>query len=195
MNIVSVWINGVEYNLKGNEKEEYLHRVASYVDKKLKNIMDNNSKLSTSSAAILTAVNAVDDMLKFQDSNQQLLNKLSLIEENEKKHINNIEDLKSRILELENLVQELQEKSQLKEYQEILKNKEIILSSVEKEKDELKGSCKRYLEENNNLKLKCKEYRFELQSSKYKVLDLQHKLIETEVKLAKEKKINNPLVK
>ncbi|GAA0718343.1 cell division protein ZapA [Clostridium malenominatum] len=195
MNIVSVWINGVEYNLKGNEKEEYLHRVASYVDKKLKNIMDNNSKLSTSSAAILTAVNAVDDMLKFQDSNQQLLNKLSLIEENEKKHINNIEDLKSRILELENLVQELQEKSQLKEYQEILKNKEIILSSVEKEKDELKGSCKKYLEENNNLKLKCKEYRFELQSSKYKVLDLQHKLIETEVKLAKEKKINNPLVK
>ena len=66
MNIVTIKINGNEYNLKGDEREEYLHMVASYVDKKIKNIMGNNEKLSTSSAAILTALNLGDDMFKSQ---------------------------------------------------------------------------------------------------------------------------------
>ena len=34
VNIVVVRINEVEYNLKGNEKREYLHGVTSHVDKK-----------------------------------------------------------------------------------------------------------------------------------------------------------------
>ena len=45
MNIVTIKINGIEYNLKGNEREEYLHMVGSYVDKKIKNIMSNNEKI------------------------------------------------------------------------------------------------------------------------------------------------------
>ncbi|WP_315117480.1 cell division protein ZapA [uncultured Clostridium sp.] len=195
MNIVAVRINGVEYNLKGNEKEEYLHRVAAYVDKKLKNITDNNSKLSTASAAILTAVNAVDDMLKKEEENQQLKNKLNYMEEHERNYVSEIEDLKKKVSELEKYVEELKEKNQLEEYEEVLKSKEAILSNAEKEKSELRDNCKKYLEENNKLKLECKEYRFKMQSSKYKILDLQHKLIETEVKLAKEKKMNNPMIK
>ncbi|MCS4522060.1 cell division protein ZapA [Clostridium botulinum] len=34
MNIITVKINGVEYNLKGEEQEDYLHKVARYVDKR-----------------------------------------------------------------------------------------------------------------------------------------------------------------
>ena len=40
MNVITVKINGLEYNLKGEESEEYLHKVAIYADKKIKGILD-----------------------------------------------------------------------------------------------------------------------------------------------------------
>ena len=57
MNTVTVIINDVEYNLRGKEDEKYLLDVAAYVDTKIKEISGTNKKLSTSSAAVLTAVN------------------------------------------------------------------------------------------------------------------------------------------
>ena len=84
MNVVTIKINGNEYNLKGEEKEEYLHMVASYVDKKIKNIMGNNEKLSTSSAAILTALNLGDDMFKSRSLCKELSNKSESLEKHDK---------------------------------------------------------------------------------------------------------------
>mgnify|MGYP000945613319 FL=1 len=66
MNVVSVRINGVEYNLKGEEQEEYLLKAAGYVDKKIKAVMEKNCMLNTSSAAVLSALNIVDDLFKSQ---------------------------------------------------------------------------------------------------------------------------------
>ncbi|PRR76831.1 Cell division protein ZapA [Clostridium liquoris] len=194
MNIVTVRINGVEYNLKGNEKEEYLHKVASYVDKKVKNIMDNNSKLSTSSTAILTAINAVDDMLKKEEEIQQLLDKIKNMEEKEKDFISELEKLNNRINELEGYNEVLKSNTQANKFEEALKEKEIEVETVKKERDMLQQTCKEHLEENNILKSKCKEFKFQVQSSKYKIMDLQHKLIETQVQLVKEKKRNNPML-
>lgn len=194
MNIVTVRINGVEYNLKGNEKEEYLHKVASYVDKKVKNIMDNNSKLSTSSTAILTAINAVDDMLKKEEEIQQLLDKIKNMEEREKDFISELEKLNNRVNELEGYNEVLKSNTQANKFEEALKEKEIEVETVTKERDMLQQTCKKHLEENNILKSECKEFKFQVQSSKYKIMDLQHKLIETQVQLVKEKKQNNPIL-
>lgn len=194
MNIVTVRINGVEYNLKGNEKEEYLHKVASYVDKKLKNITDNNSKLSTSSAAILTAINAVDDMLKKDEEIQQLLDKINKMEEKENNLISKMKELNSKAIQLESYNEELKKKTQSSQHEEPLKAKEAELNAITKERDILQEACKKYLQENNVLKSECKEYKFQVQSAKYKIMDLQHRLIETQVQLAKEKKQNNPML-
>jgi Uncharacterized protein conserved in bacteria len=72
MNLITVKINGAEYNLKGEENEEYLHKIAHYVDKKLKNIMGNNPKLSTTSAAVLTAINCIDELYKCDKAYSEL---------------------------------------------------------------------------------------------------------------------------
>lgn len=64
MNTVTVIINDVEYNLRGKEDEKYLLDVAAYVDTKIKEISGTNKKLSTSSAAVLTAVNIADELFK-----------------------------------------------------------------------------------------------------------------------------------
>lgn len=76
MNVVTVEINGTEYSLRGEESEEYLYMVANYVDKKMKETIENKQGLSVSSAAVLTAVNAADEMYKVQKINQELKEQL-----------------------------------------------------------------------------------------------------------------------
>lgn len=194
MNIVTVKINGIEYNLKGDEREEYLHKVAGYVDKKVKNILENNRKLSTSSAAILSAVNVVDDMFKKQREYEELVDKLSQMEKVQNSYMEQMEVLKKQLNHMEQYNTELQLK---------LKNNvsnqqvEQLQQSVQKLTEELEitqETAQRHIKENSVLKSENKEFKFQLQSAKYKIIDLQHKLVENQINLAKEKKQKHPFL-
>lgn len=66
-NRVKVIINNTEYTLVSNEKPEYVQRVAILVDKKIREIHNNNSHLSTAMLSMLAAINISDDCLKFED--------------------------------------------------------------------------------------------------------------------------------
>lgn len=63
-NRVYVRIGGIEYALVGAEPDEYIQKVALYVDKKMNEITKKNSKLSTSMVAVLTSLNIADDFFK-----------------------------------------------------------------------------------------------------------------------------------
>lgn len=171
MTVVTVKINEIEYNLKGEENEEYLHKVARYVDKKIKNIKENNPKLSTTSAGVLTAINAIDEMMKSEERNKKVQDEnLKLKEE--------IEKLKAKMSNTDS------EKSQ----------KEIV--KLNEELDIIQKTAKEYMQEIKTIKATNKELKFQLQTSKYKVLDLQNKLLENQIDLAKIKKQSeNPLLK
>lgn len=67
-NKVELRIAGKDYTIVGTEPEEYIHRVGLYVDKKMSEIMKTSNKLSTSLAAVLTAINIGDDFFKCRDS-------------------------------------------------------------------------------------------------------------------------------
>lgn len=69
-NKVEVRISGKNYTLVGVESEEYMHKVALYIDKKMNEIMRSNSQLSTSMSAILTAINVADDYFKSNNSDE-----------------------------------------------------------------------------------------------------------------------------
>ena len=191
MNIITVKINGVEYNLKGEEQEDYLHRVARYVDKKITEILENNPKLSTSSASILTAINAVDDGLKKQEQIENLqleIDKFKKIQHHQNLKVEEIRKLlekeKEKSLE-ENLQVKVVDDSR-KEDKEKLEKLQVQMALMEK-------TAKKYMEENNKIKIQNKELKFQLQSSKYKILDLEKKLMDSQLNLAKEKKKLNPL--
>lgn len=66
-----VKIAGKEYTIVGLESEEYIHRVAIYVDKKM-NEINKHCNLSTLMQAVLTAINLGDICLKQQDEIVQL---------------------------------------------------------------------------------------------------------------------------
>ena len=194
MNIVTIKINGIEYNLKGEEREEYLHMVASHVDKKIKNIMSNNEKLSTSSAAILTALNLGDDMFKSHSLSKELSNKVESLENRDKELTNQLESLKKQLSHMEAYNEELLNKCKNIENSEYVKTLEQENAKMQRELEIMQDSTKNCIEENKKIKVENKEMKFQIQSSKYKIIDLQNKLIEYQISLAKQKKINNPLL-
>ena len=59
---VTVNINGMSYNLKGDKDEKYLLGVANFVDGKIKELMSKNATLSANAATVLAAVNIADEL-------------------------------------------------------------------------------------------------------------------------------------
>ena len=194
MNIVTIKINGIEYNLKGDEREEYLHMVASYVDKKIKNIMDNNEKLSTSSAAILTALNLGDDMFKSRSLCKELTAKGEELNRHDEELTGQLEDLKKQLNHMEDYNQELINKCKNVEKTEYVKTLEQENIDMQHQLEVMKESNKTSVEVNEKINMENKDIKFKLQSYKYKIIDSQNKLIEYQISLAKQKKINNPLL-
>lgn len=194
MNVITVNINGMEYNLRGEENEEYLHKVARQVDKKLKHILSSNSKLSVSSAAVLTALNSVDDMFKCDLAYSELEAEVEKLSTSNKSKSEELETLRKQLKYLEQYNSELQSKLKNMSNEDHLKEKNEVIENLNKELKITEESAKTYLNERNSLKSENKEIKFQLQSYKYKTMDLQNKLIEKGIELAKVKKTKNPLI-
>lgn len=62
-----VKICGKEYVMAGFESEEYIHRVAIYVDRKMTELKSQYVNLNPNTLSVLTAINVADDLLKLQD--------------------------------------------------------------------------------------------------------------------------------
>ena len=70
MQPVKVRILDHDYLIKSDGDEEQLHRIAEYVNEKLKEVQDNTAGLSVKKAAILAALKIASDyfqLLKEQD--------------------------------------------------------------------------------------------------------------------------------
>lgn len=61
-------IAGKDYTLVGVESDEYIQKVGLYIDKKMNEILMRNNRLSTSLAAVLTALNVADDFFKSREN-------------------------------------------------------------------------------------------------------------------------------
>lgn len=73
-NKVVIRIAGNDYTLVGVESDEYMQKIGLYIDKKMNEIMFRNNRLSTSLAAVLTALNVADDYFKCRE-NEDLMSK------------------------------------------------------------------------------------------------------------------------
>lgn len=80
-----VRISGREYTLTGYETEEYMQKVASYVDKKMNEIRQKCFNLDSSMIAVLTAVNIADENLKLYERIEDLESDLSSLKEQQMK--------------------------------------------------------------------------------------------------------------
>jgi cell division protein ZapA len=67
-NATTVEIFGREYKIRGVADEQYIQKVAAYVDKKMKEVTQGSSLPSQDRLAILTALNIADEL--FQERKQ-----------------------------------------------------------------------------------------------------------------------------
>ena len=78
-------ICGKEYTMAGFESEEYIHRVAIYVDRKMAELKGQYVNLNTNTLSVLTALNVADDLLKLQDQFDALIKEHEALGEEIKK--------------------------------------------------------------------------------------------------------------
>ncbi|HHU49728.1 MAG: cell division protein ZapA [Caldicoprobacterales bacterium] len=77
----TVRIAGRDYTIRGTESEEYIHRVAIHVNRKMEEVINAQPGLSTAMAAVLTALNLGDEVLKLKDEIQSLQTRINELEE------------------------------------------------------------------------------------------------------------------
>jgi len=71
----TVRIAGKEYTIASYDSEEYVNRVANYVDRKMSELA-LATRLPAAQLAVLAAVNATDDMMKSREEIRRLRTEL-----------------------------------------------------------------------------------------------------------------------
>jgi cell division protein ZapA len=105
---VEVKINGKDYTVIGVESEEYIQKVALYIDKKMNEITNLNNRLSTSMAAVLTAINVADDYFKTLEALDNLRNQIQQYIQELDEATSELEKYKKENEELKETIQQLQ---------------------------------------------------------------------------------------
>lgn len=131
---IEVKIAGMNYVLKTDEDEEYIMKIANYINKKMSEVVANEPQLSTSLSAMLTALLVADEYFKHLLECDENLSKMAA--ENEK-YQKEVEEYKERLKEAEEKL--------LKQSQEIERLNEMVQNlnqELEKTKQELEKTKK-----------------------------------------------------
>lgn len=105
---VKVLINGAEYTLVTAEEPEYVQRVAVKVDKTLTEISAANPRLSTAMLAMLTSINLADELIRLEDSADNLRKQVSDYSKSEIQLSTQVSEKAAQIKELEQKIHDLQ---------------------------------------------------------------------------------------
>ncbi len=81
-NKIRLRIGGIEYSVTSNEEESYILSLGAELEKKMNTVMAKSPFLSTTMAAVMTALETMDDTKKIQTENEGLrLENKRLLEE------------------------------------------------------------------------------------------------------------------
>jgi len=72
MGSTEVYILGQKYTIKGDAPEEYIRELASYVDKKLKEVYNATPSLTPVKASILAALDIADELFKIKNQQEEI---------------------------------------------------------------------------------------------------------------------------
>ncbi len=72
MGSVEVYILGQKYTIKGDAPEEYIRKLASYVDEKLREVNSSLPNMMPVKALILTSLNIADELFRLKNEEEKL---------------------------------------------------------------------------------------------------------------------------
>ena len=105
-NRVVVNICGDEYTLVAEESPSYMQRVGSYVDGKMREIMDT-AKVGRVNAAVLTSVNIADELMKSQETAEQLRGPIKGYADEAARAQSEVSELKREVFRLQQKLERL----------------------------------------------------------------------------------------
>ncbi|MBU0744266.1 MAG: cell division protein ZapA [Gammaproteobacteria bacterium] len=70
---IDVTIMGQKFQVRSDSNEEYVVKIASYVDKKLNEVLQSTKSVASMQVALLGAMNIADEFFKYQDDRQKKL--------------------------------------------------------------------------------------------------------------------------
>ena len=100
-NRVTMNICGEEYTLIAEESPSYMERVGKLVDEKLSEVLSAGS-VSRTDAAILTAINLADELLKAQESGENLRRQVKTYLDEAAQAKNEASELKRQLFRAQN---------------------------------------------------------------------------------------------
>ncbi len=74
--LVEIKVFGQTYTVKTDAEEDYIQKVANYVNEKIDEVRKRTKSVSTLNVAILTALNIADDLLKEREKRFNLLREI-----------------------------------------------------------------------------------------------------------------------
>lgn len=81
---LSVTIFDENYVIKGEAEQDYIEKVATYVNQKMEQIAEKNSMLSAKQVAVLVALNLADEYLRLRQDYDELIKVLNGLHEKRK---------------------------------------------------------------------------------------------------------------
>ena len=151
-------------------------------------IIQSNPRLSGTAAAVLTAINVVDDLFKCEASYKGLNEDIEVYKVKDKEYEEQIAALKELVAKVQGENQELLQMVNDNKVEENLKAKEAELTSLKQEVEKLKEELAKNKSDFEAYKAENKELKFQLQTARYKIIDLQNKLVENQINLVKLRK-------
>jgi cell division protein ZapA len=76
-NEVQVQIFGTGYTIRGEEDQEYIQKVAAYVDQKMREINEKLPVASLAKVAVLASLNLADELFRERSARQRLAESVS----------------------------------------------------------------------------------------------------------------------
>lgn len=194
MSIITVKINGMEYNLRGEENDEYLQMIGQYVDNKINSLMFKNSKISRPDATILAAINLGDEVFKNKEAYERANENYKMIVKEQKDLISEVEglkrDLQAAKQENEDLKKASTEDSEIEKLEdevtylkEQLELMDQVVQELKKDNQKQMTFNKKLLSENNNL-------RYEQIARVRQLEQLSHEIEDKNLQLMKSGQLN-----
>ena len=146
-NKVKIRIYGQEYTIIGERSEEEIIKIAQYVDEKMHFIGRSSMLGSTTSLAVLSAVNIADEYFAQTDELERLKSLNSQLEADAKKYVDLWDEAKKNVIAYRNEMEELKEKvsddAPLREIQRKYKELESSFFDLQMENVQLKSQLEK----------------------------------------------------
>jgi cell division protein ZapA len=169
---IDVLINGRNFTVVGSDNEAYVRTLASYVDKKIKELTSKNDRLCQTSSATLAALNIADELYKASE-------KLKKVESEIKDPVEKFDDISSELEKARIRIKDLEiECSKYKD--------DLLKAKIDKEN--VNDEAKKYQQ---TIELKEKE----LVDSQKMIKSLQDKVFDDQIELIETKKELGELLK